>query len=339
MTYAARDRYLINFDELTWLDLEKPWWDTNSTESLNFGGKIFFGVNDINYSNLGMTCVLLFNKNLFINEGVPYPYDLVKDGGWTYEQFTKIVQGASKDINGDGKIDIKDDQFGFSGWQWEVGPNLYTAFGAAFVTKDNDKMPSLTVSSARSYSAFEMIVDLFNKGGAYHNHTDNVWLDRDRFADGYILMTDYRPYYLDYFRDMADDFGIVPHPKFDEKQNGYRQLVSGVGSYTAVPIICKDPELASSVIEALAAESYKTVMPQYYETILQTKYTRDGESAEMIELIAKSRVYSVWLDTFGTLDVFSAMIKNGDANLASYYAKQESKALLEIDKLIEIYSY
>ncbi|MCL2517705.1 MAG: extracellular solute-binding protein [Oscillospiraceae bacterium] len=339
MTHAARERYLINFDYLPWIDLTKPWWDTNSTDSLNFGGKVFFGVNDINYSNLGMTCVLLFNKNLFKNEGIPYPYDLVKSGGWTYEEFAKIVQSASKDINGDGIIDIKDDQFGFSGWQWEVGPNLYTALGASFVTKDKDNMPSLTINSARSYSAFEMIVDLFNNGGAYHNHTMNVWLDRDRFADGYILMTDYRSYYLDYFQDMSDNFGIIPHPKFDKNQEGYRQLVSGVGTYTAIPIICKEPVLASAVVEALASESYKTVRPQYYETILQTKYTRDGESAEMIEIIAKNRVYSVWLDTFGTLDVFSSMIAKGDANLASFYARNETKALAEIDKMIEIYSY
>lgn len=340
MTLAARERHLVSYESLPWVDLSRTWWDRKASDSLNFGGKVFFGVNESNFSNLGMACVILFNKNLFAKEGIPYPYDLVRSGDWTYDEFAKIVRSGSKDLNGDGAIYIKDDQFGFSGWQWSVGPNLYAAMGASFVEKNSDNIPELSINSAKSFDVFEKVIDLFSGGGAYHNNMQDgdVWLDRDRFAGGYILMTDYRPYYLDYFRDMADDFGLVPHPKYDRNQNGYRQLVEQVGTFTGVPIICKDLELASAVIESLAIESQKTVMPQYYETILQTKFTRDGESADMIDIIAKNRVYNVYLESLGIMDVFSAMISKGNADLASLYEKREGRAKAEIEKIIENYS-
>jgi len=338
MEHCVREKYLIGFDQLPWIDLSRPWWDKKASDTLNFGNRVYFGVNDANFSNLGMTCVTLFNKNLFAKENIPFPYELVRNGDWTYDEFFKIVKSGKKDLNGDGAIDIKDDQFGYSGWQWSVGPNLYAAMGASVLSKDENGMPELSINSAKSFQVFEKIIALFNDEGAFQNNTNNVWLDRDRFAGGYILMTDYRPYYLDYYRDMADDFGIVPHPKYDKGQEGYRQLVEQVGTFTAVPVICKDSELASAVIEALAIESSRTVMPQYYETILQTKYTRDDESADMIELIAKSRAYAVWLNAFGALDTFANMIHRGEANLESHYQKNESKARVEIEKLIELYS-
>jgi len=340
MELCAREKYLVGFDELPWIDLSKPWWDKKASDTLNFGDKIFFGVNDTNFSNLGMACVILFNKNLFAKESIPYPYELVRSGDWTYDEFFKIVKSGAKDLNGDGAMKIKEDQFGFSGWMWSVGPNLYAAMGASIVSKDENGLPELAINSARSFQVFEKIIDLFKEEGAYHNsmRDGDVWTDRDRFAGGYILMTDYRPYYLDYYRDMADDFGIVPHPKYDRNQDGYRQLVEQVGTYTSVPVICKDKELASAVIEALAIESRTGVMPQYYETILRTKYTRDDESADMIELIAKSRAYAVWLDAFGAIDTFSNMIAKGDANLESLYQKNLGKAQSEIAKMIEIYS-
>ena len=344
MLSAVREGYIAEFDKLSWVDLEKPWWDDHVTEHLNFGNKVYFGVSDTNFTNLGHTNLMLFNKNLFGKENIPYPYDLVRSGDWTFDAFAKIVRDGRRDLDGDGSYDIKDDQFGFSGWHWAVGPDLYTGMGGILVVKGADGMPELTLATQKSFDIFERIVAVFNEYGGYYNDgrvtyagLEVFMVHRQSFIDGRTLMIDERPIYLDFYRGMQDDFGIIPHPKYDSYQENYLQLVSSVGTYTGVPVICKDFELASAVLEALAAESYRSVMPKYYETRLQIKLVRDDESADMIDIIAKSRVCSLALDSLDAPTVFTSMIPKNDANLESFFQRNEGKIQAELDKVIEAY--
>ena len=43
--------------------------------------------------------------------------------------------------------------------------------------------------------------------------------------------------------------------------------------------------MMGALMEALASESYKTVMPAYYEVALKTKYVSDDESAKMLDKV------------------------------------------------------
>ena len=50
--------------------------------------------------------------------------------------------------------------------------------------------------------------------------------------------------------------------------------------------------MVSAAIELLSAESYKQVLPVYYETILKGHYSRDAADAEMYDRILGSFVFS-----------------------------------------------
>ncbi|MCL1793624.1 MAG: extracellular solute-binding protein [Oscillospiraceae bacterium] len=334
MTSCAKEKFFYDFRELPYVDLSKPWWDKNAIADLCFGEKVYFATGDISFSTLGMTGLLLFNKNLMKNMDLEYPYELVKQGKWTYDEFAKYIKDANQDLNGDGKMSYLDDMFGLAGWQWEIGPNFYASMGGSFLAKDFTNMPVLNINTEKSYNIFAKVVDLFRVYEAYQNTRE--WLDdMIVFHEGRVLFIDTRPYYMDYFRSMPDDFGIIPHPKYDENQASYRQLVSNVGTYVAVPTTNSDPELASVVLEALAAESYRKVTPAYYDVVLQIKLARDNESEEMIDIIAHNRVYNVQLETFSTGNVFIEMIKKSDINLMSLYEKNEGRIKKELEKLIE----
>jgi len=333
MTSCAKEKYFYDFKDLPYVDLAKPWWDKNAIADLCFGDKIYFATGDISFSTLGMTGLLLFNKNLMKNMNLTYPYELVKSGKWTYDAFTKYIKDACQDLNGDGKMGYLDDMFGLVGWQWEIGPNFYASMGGSFLSKDAANMPVVNINTEQSYNIFKRVVELFTVYEAFQNTRE--WLDdMMAFHGGRALFIDTRPYYMDYFRSMPDDFGIVPHPKYDESQTRHRQLVSSVGTYVAVPITNSDPELASVVLEALAAECYRRVTPAYYDVVLQIKLARDYESEEMIDIIARNRVYNVQLETFSTGNVFIEMIKKNNVDLASLYEKNEGKLKKELDKLI-----
>ena len=71
---------------------------------------------DYNVSTLGNTRIILFNKNLFTDLNIDYPYESVLEGTWVFDDFLEICKLGLADLNGDGKINYKDDRFGFTGW-------------------------------------------------------------------------------------------------------------------------------------------------------------------------------------------------------------------------------
>ncbi|MHB1153434.1 MAG: hypothetical protein ACYC00_14105 [Eubacteriales bacterium] len=92
--------------------------------------------------------------------------------------------------------------------------------------------------------------------------------------------------------------------------------------------------MTSVILEALASESYRKVMPQYFEVLLQVKYTRDDESAEMLAIVKKSARFDLSLSAVNSVTIMN-MINKGENNFSSQYAKVEKAAQKELDKMIE----
>ena len=64
---------------------------------------------------------------------------------------------------------------------------------------------------------------------------------------------------------------------------------------TSIPITlnAEQCERSAVILEALAAESLYTVIPAFYEQVLDEKIARDDESKKMIEIITNSHVWDV----------------------------------------------
>jgi len=97
------------------------------------------------------------------------------------------------------------------------------------------------------------------------------------------------------FREMKDDFGLLPYPKWNEEQEAYSSLIHNVSVMVTCPVsadIERVNEEVSAVIEALGSESYRRVSIPYYEMALKAAYTRDDMDAQMIKLYAVSTIPS-----------------------------------------------
>ena len=138
---------------------------------------------------------------------------------------------------------------------------------------------------------------------------------------------------------MNDDFGIVPWPKYDASQEKYYTNVDAGTNLFIVPITNSDPERTSIVLEALCAKGYRTVIPAYYEVALQTKYTRDDLSVQMLDIIKEGRVFDIGYyycgGTFGSAGYNLA--NSTDRNFSSYYAQNESTVKTELQKKLDNY--
>jgi len=142
-------------------------------------------------------------------------------------------------------------------------------------------------------------------------------------------------------RDMNTDFGLIPYPKWDETQEAYGSTVQDGATVFLVPQTIDDPEFVGIITEAMAAESYKTVVPAYYDVVLKTKSSRDEESARMIDLIRDTvkidfgYIHSTALNGAGHL--FVNQVREGTSNIASAFKSIEKAAQKKLDEIVEFY--
>ena len=322
---------------LPYIDLSKPWWDSGILD-VCYGDKIYFAAGDITRSTLGYTTLLLFNKNLFNESGLEYPYQSVKDGTWTYDRFTNLIKDLPRDLNGDGVMNYRDDLYTISGWQYELPYNFHTTLGGNEVVKDGDGYPQINIFSERSLGAIDKTLDLFSEYGGYFNNRD-YGVDRTMFQNRQLYFLDIRMFEIERygFRDMEDDFGMIPHPKLNEAAPHYTQLVNNnVVTVTTVPVSNSKLETTSILLEALAYEGWKNITPEYKEVLLQTKMTRDNESADMFEYIWGHRTYRYGLEAYN--DVLNMRVVGRSArDYVSIYEALTPRAEQEIETIKEFF--
>ena len=330
----------LNVEYNTYLphvDLNKPWWDSGILE-VCYGNKVFFAAGDITHSTLGYTTLLLFNKNLFEEIGLEYPYQSVKDGTWTYDKFVNIIKDLSRDLDGDGRMRHQDDLFTIAGWQYEIPYNFHTVLGGNEVIKDENGYPQIDIFSERSMNALDKTLDLFSEYGGYFNNA-NYGVCRDMFQNRRLYFLDIRMFEIVRygFRDMIDDFGMIPHPKLNEAAPHYTQLVNNnVVTVTTVPVTNSRLEMTSILLEDLAYEGWKYISPEYKEVLLQTKMTRDDESAEMFEYIWGNRTYRYGLVAFDNV-LNARVVGKGDRGYISTYEALVTKAEAEIETIKDFF--
>jgi hypothetical protein len=101
--------------------------------------------------------------------------------------------------------------------------------------------------------------------------------------------------------------------------------VDGHAAIMAVPKTVGDIERTGILLEALSYESYKSVLPWYYEVLMTKKNVRDEQSGEMLELIYNTRAFdfAYVYDNFTLSFAFQYQSEANNPDLASYYARQE----------------
>jgi len=330
---------LLDTNQLPYINFDKPWWDSAIKET-SILGRNFFLAGDIMILDKESVNVFFFNKKLMSNYGMDFPYQLVLDGKWTYDKLDEYIKNGGADLNGDGKIKPKDDQFGLSIFN-DTMHALFVSGGGLLAKNGPDGIPVPTFNNAESINLLDAIGNiLYKKEYITNYHTNgagNIDEMKQSFYDGRILILWGRLFVLDALRNMDDDFGIIPLPKYNEAQDRY---YSDVNSYTGamlgVPKSSSDPERVSIILEALAAESRYTLYPAYFDITLQRKFTRDDESAAMLDIIFTTTVYDTGAAyNFGNIwHEMSGICGKESTGYAAFGEKFEPKVQNAIDKLV-----
>jgi hypothetical protein len=335
---------LLETKNLPYIDFSKPWWDS-AANALSIDNKGYLMAGDLLILDNEATNALLFNKNLLADNGLETPYAIVKAGEWTFDKFNEMTKAVSKDLNGDGVMDYTD-QWGFFTYNDTLHALLVSGGGALALKNDRD-IPYMSFAEERNLSITAKAMDvMYDTSSVYNisilgNTNPNAGqVGYDSFESGRVLFYWVRMRVVEAMRNMEDDFGIIPLPKYEKSQNNYYSVVNPyTGVMLGVPITAKDPERTSVILEALSAESRYTLQPAYYEVTLTRKFARDEESEEMLDVIFGSRTYDIGaVYSFGNVFLdFINLASTENRNVASYYEKQETKMQSAIDKLVETF--
>jgi len=336
---------LVEFKKLSYIDLEKPWWDMNSVKDLSIDNKVFGVASDITLMDKDSTSAMVFNKKIQADYGVENLYGLVNDGKWTLDKLLELCKLVSVDVDGNGTLDDKD-AYGLL-YQRDTMTSFLSGCGEFVGGKDENDLPILTLNTPKALEVLDKLYDiLYDETYCFHvmkyfdKQGGDVWAEgmNTMFHDDRALFMWIRMADVENLRGMDTDFGILPIPKYDEKQTDYLQTVNPyVGVVTAVPQCASSVDASSAILEYMAYESKYILQPAYYDVVLNNKIARDDESSKMLDIIFENRAYDIGdvfdFNTLGSDVIYMSM--TFDRNMVSKYEKKEAGALKAITKMVE----
>ncbi|MBQ8508848.1 MAG: hypothetical protein IJ493_02965 [Clostridia bacterium] len=284
----------MNLIDAPYIDYSQPWWHQSYMDIISVDSSTrYMLMGDISVSGLRGLSSMFFNKTLYEElYGDPNSlYETVLDGAWTYEQLRTMVTDAYRDVNGNSEVDTED-IFGLgSNAVTQADHYSYTA-GLKLSERDKDGYPTLITDQSRNVSVMEAIYKLYYETEGFYlfPQAEQTGAQLNQFIDGRMLFISDRLYLSEMLRDMNDPYGIIPYPKLDEEQEKYLALVHDTATLFCVPVTNTRLDMTCAVLEAMCAETYRTVTPAYYEVALKVKYTHDEISAQIIDMIHENIV-------------------------------------------------
>ena len=250
---------------------------------------------ELDISTYEQTFALVFNKKFLADYGLENPYELVRDGKWTFDKMNEMMKRVLNNTDASGEF-LNDGIYGYMGHIKHVMPGFWVGAGEIILRKDEHDMPYLSMNGERFLTVFNKIFEITWDSMAWFRNTENASLNipeinMSKFQSGQSLFMDTSFHFIQNLRGMETDFGILPYPKFDEQQqNYYTRLSYYYPLIVPSTVSSEDLEMTGVMLEVLNSQSAITVVPVYYDTALKTKFARDEESVEMIDLIFASRV-------------------------------------------------
>ena len=330
---------LLDLKQIPYLDLEKPWWDSRANENLLINDRLFITTGDISILDNECTMVMFFNKDMVSQFQLESPYDLVKEHEWTIDKVYEMAHAVTNDKDGDGVM-TNNDMWGIS-----IADNapisFYFGAGERVVQADDAGELQLVMGSSRSYDVFDKIANLCYSTEVLSRHTtgdagfDSVCAS---FNAGNIMFVTFALVDINGLRDAEFEFGILPYPLYDDTQEEYNNLIStGLVSSTSIPNTCENMEVVGVTLEAMAYYSTTTLTPAYYDNALKTRYVRDEESGDMLDIIFATRVYDLgYIFNWGNAgSMVTNMYTAKQTEYASNWEKIQKSATKAMGKAME----
>ena len=281
-----------NLSNTKYLNLDKVYWANGLTDGMAIDGKVYLVTGDVSLGLVKYLHCIIYNKQLFEdywpNENI---YDIVESGNWTVDEMARLCKGLYIDNGG-----VNGDQYGFTVTNTNLMRALIDSLGIQVIHINSDGEAEVWAENqSHIHDVITQMYDFFSAQGVAYLADQNNTVGYKVFKESRTLFILSRLVDVStVYRDISSfEYGLLPVPVYTEGSE-YRNTICGSESAFAISA-ARDAEgidRASAVLEALCAESYATVTPEYYETALQIKYDMINEDARMLALIHDGATFS-----------------------------------------------
>ena len=324
------------YTDLPHVDLTKQWYIGNAAEALSVKNHAYVMIGEFDLDVLRFTYCMYYNKDIAATYSLEDIYPVVREGRWTYDALKSLSDVIYTDIDGNGVKD-ENDLLALSGDPYSAVVTYQYSFDNPLFTLDKEGVPQMTFDREKAHDIVTKLNALYwETPGAF---TQGWGTGSSAWSGNRLLCYTGLFNSAANYRDLDFDFGIIPYPKYDEAQKSYYTMSDGAHGGMMVPITVRNTEDVSIIIEALNAETWKQVVPAYYETSLKVKFSRDVESAEMLDLLMNARVFDFgyMCGDWGLAFVIQDLVSANSNNTESAYKSKEKVAQKTFSKIIDAY--
>jgi len=238
-----------------------------------------------------------------------------------------------QNVNGNDTRDAED-IYGFGYYISNPADVWLAAFDQPICQIKDGKEIEITFMSEKTVQILEKLLNYQNNNAGFRKLTEgtgNVQYDEQGlFINKKLVMAPLR-FYAAYtvLPQMDDPYSVLPFPKWDTAQERYYTNADDKFTAFVLPTTAYDNlDFIGIMYEALCAESYKMVYPEYYDEALKGRYSSDENMSKVVDLIADSRVYEMavqfgqFLGSFKLPYMAANYIHEGNFNMASDLAEQ-----------------
>ena len=337
--------YYLNLADMDYLDFDMPWWNKDFIQECSVKDRVFMITGSLSLSLLRGIFAVYFNKTLAEEFKSTYPelgnlYGLVDSGKWTVDKFTELGSDIYIDNNGNQEHD-PEDTYGILMTNY-VMDMPWGAFDISVFEKDEDDWFVFNVNTDKLFTAYEKLFNLYYgiRGSAVSGFDTEHVMQSDEagtlFSNGTVLfmINNLSAVERKTLRNMTDDYGILPEPKYNEQQKEYYALPEEFSCFS-IPITNDHPDAAAAVLEAMASYSYNETRPYYLDLALKGKYMSDPPSRRMIDLTVgnvKIDAALTYLEEIaaGYTQAFRSLLWARENNFASTHEQKKRKVAMAL---------
>ncbi len=333
--YATTGYFRDWYDDMPHVNLDKPWYIGNAAEALSVKGHAYAMIGEYDLDVLRFTYCMYYNQDIANEYNLENIYEVVNDGRWTYDKLYEYANMVYVDLDGNGQKD-ENDRLALSGDPYSAVVTYQYSFDNPLFTMDDEGIPEFTMDREKLASVVEKLNVLYHDSlGGYTDGWGTGW---EAWEAGNLLVYTGLFQYATEYRELEFDYSIIPYPKYDEEQTRYYTMSDGAHGCMLVPITVQNIEWSSILTEALNAETYKQIVPAYFDTSLKVKLTRDAESAAMLDLLMEDRVFDFgYMYNTGIAFIIQDMVSQNKNNTESSFNAKYKSAEKEWAKIIDTY--
>ncbi len=306
---------LVNIENL---DLSKPWWPADITDSGTINGKVYAAAGDISCTLIRNMVCLMINLDLANDLQLEDVYTLVKNKQWTAEKFMTMGTGTVVGLNPDGST-----CYTTTVPNNVVYDNIFYAGGFNFVDHTADGIAlSEDLTSTRMSDWFDLWCNFNSK-----EDVGMIGINAaNGFTSGSVLfhfgaISDVQ----NYLQDITFKFGILPYPMYDENQENYATICGYWVTMYSIPTNAADRSMSGAVLECLGSEGYRTITPAVYEVSFKYRFLNSQDNADMFTLLHDTLSFDIGRTMGDQINCFGAFrqVATAGNSWSSYYKSQE----------------